>query len=101
MKYSTKKEESHACMSYPERENARRENVKTYRDLIALIVAGVLFCGGVSLASGIDHNPVQAIPACIMLGAAAFISVATDRKRHDREQTIQAHKAARKANRAA
>ena len=68
--------------------------MKTHRDLIALIVAGVLFCGGVSLASGIDQKPSQPIPALIMLGAEAFISVATDRKRHDREQTIQAHKAA-------
>ena len=68
--------------------------MKTHRDLIALIVAGVLFSGGVALASGIDKNPSQAIPAFILMAAAAFISVATDRKRHNREQTIQAHKAA-------
>jgi len=75
--------------------------MKTYRDLIALIVAAVLFCGGFALGTGIDQKPSQAIPACIMLGAAAVISVATDRKRHNREQTINARKAAARKAKAA
>jgi len=75
--------------------------MKTHRDLIALIVAGVLFSGGVALASGIDKNPSQAIPAFILMAAAAVIAVATDRKRHDREQTINARKAAARKAKAA
>ena len=43
------------------------------KQIIAAIAASVLFCAGFALGTGVDANPMQAIPACIMMAASAAL----------------------------
>lgn len=43
------------------------------KQIIAAMAASVLFCAGFALGTGVDANPMQAIPACILMAASAAL----------------------------
>lgn len=47
---------------------------------ILILIASVLFTIGMALATGIEQNPVQTIPALILMGVASFIFAKADKK---------------------
>jgi len=48
---------------------------------ILSILGAVCFMLGFAMATGVDQNPIQAIYALILMGAASFIFAKTDRKK--------------------
>lgn len=60
---------------------------------LAAICGIVLFVAGFALATGVERNPLQAIPMLICLGIACLSFRYAERKVNE-EQTIEAHKRA-------